>query len=326
MRGRALVVAALVALTAVACGDGSNDAERLEGHATIAFLRAVAGAPSTEPAIVAELRAAGFVEGRNLTILAGDPDVAYPDPEDASRAIGKWRVEGVDLIIALSSSGALLAAEEAPDVNILFLSNDPTATGLVEDEDSPEGRLTGASFRVPADRTLSLALRAVPAAKRIGLAYPPGDPAAIASLDAVRTEADHLAIELVTVTFTDASDVTAAVEDLAAGGIDALLLSTSPVATRALAETAAAASAHQLPMIANTTLAQSAVVSLSPDTEELGHQLGRQAARLLGGADPGTVPVEDPSRFVVTLNARVATSLGIELDEELLREADAVIG
>lgn len=318
-----MVALALVALGA-ACGPADGRNAPLDATVTIAFLRAVAGAPSTEPAFVAELRRAGFREGQNLTILAGDPGEAYSDPDAAAEVVHRWDEAGVDLIVALSSGGAQVASKAAPDVDVLFLSVDPTATGLVEDERAPAGQLTGVSFRVPADRTLSLARRAVSGLTRVGFAYPPADPAAAANLHAVELAAAGTGIELVTATFTDGTDAAAAVDRLAAHDVGALLLSTSPIATRAITETADAAARHGLPVIANTTLAEFAVLSLSPDTAELGHQLARQAARLLEGAAVSTIPVEDPNRFVLTLNAAAAEALGLVLPEDLLREADTV--
>jgi putative ABC transport system substrate-binding protein len=321
----ALALAVLV-LPVAACGDDDR-ADAADEAVSVAFLRAVGGVPSTEPAFLGALRSAGFVEGRNLTLLAADADEAYPDPDDAAEAVRGWVEEdGVDLIVALSSSGARIAADTAPDTDVLFLSTDPTATGLVEDEDAPEGRLTGVSFRVPADRTLSLLQRAVVGLDRVGLAYPPADPAAIANRDTVAEAADELGIGLSLATFTDGTDVAAAIATLVAEGVDALLVSTSPVATRALPETGAAAAAAGLPVMANTTVADFALLSLTADTEELGRQLGRQAARLLAGEDPSTVPVEDPNRFVLTLNDAVAAGLGITFDPGLVREADDVVG
>jgi putative ABC transport system substrate-binding protein len=260
-------------------------------------------------------------------VLAADADEAYPDPEAAAEAVRGWvEDDGADLIVALSSSGARIAADTAPETNVLFLSTDPMATGLVADEDAPEGRLTGVSFRVPADRTLSLLQRAVPDLERVGLAYPPDDPSALAHRDVVVLAADELDIELSLAEFTDGTDVGAAIAALAAEGIDALLVSTSPVATRALPETSTAATAAGLPVMANTTIADFTLLSLTADTEELGRQLGRQAARLLSGEDPSTVPVEDPNRFVLTLDNAVAARLGITFDPGLVREADDVLG
>jgi putative ABC transport system substrate-binding protein len=321
-RGRrpALVVALLLVLVA-ACSGGTPSTEGKP--ATIAFLRAVAGAPSTEPAFVAELAANGFRKGENLTILASDANEAYPTPEAARAAVGRWIAQGVDIIVALSSGGAAAARAAAPDVNVLFLSNDPVATGLVKNETAPEGRSTGVTFRVPADRTLSLATRTL-GMQRFGLAYPAGDPAALANRDALTTAGGKLGLQLLTAEFTTAAEVPAAVAKLAADGAQALVISTSPIATRALAETTSAAGAHRLPLVANTSLVAGAVVSLYPDSEELGRQLGRQASRLLSETAPRSIPVEDPRRFLVTINQKAATDLGIVIPDAVLREANNV--
>jgi putative tryptophan/tyrosine transport system substrate-binding protein len=323
-RGASRIVAALIAVLLVLSACATSGAEAEHDGYTIAFLRAVSGAPSTEPTFLVELGTLGFVPDRNLRILAADPGEAYPEPDAARAAVERWMEEDVDIIVALSSSGALAASEAAPDVTTLFLSNDPTATGLVEHEDAPEGRLTGVTFRVPADRTLDLARRAVTGLESIGLAYPVEDPAAIANRDALTAAAEALGIDLLTAEFTDDTDVADAVEELADGGAGALVLSTSPTATRILPTMEAAAADVELPLIANVSLASSALISLYPDNDELGRQLARQAARLLSGSTPSAVPVEDPRRFILTVNADRASELGIELPVDLLREADEV--
>lgn len=322
MRRWGFILLALgLAATAVACGDDEPSDEVL----SVAFLRAVAGAPSTEPAFVDELRRTGFVEGRNLQLIDADPDVAYPDPEDARQVVEQWVGEGVDLIVALSTSGALAASEATDDVPILFLSNDPTAAGLVVNEDLPERNLTGVTFRVPADRTLDLARRVIPGLGVVGLAYPPEDPAAEANRDVLQAAALELGIVLRTETIDGEEDLGAAVASLADQGAQALVISTSPAATRILEQTGEVAAAEGLPVIANTTLAEFAVVSLAPDTAELGRQLGRQAARLLAGSSPGAVPVEDPRLFELTLNAAVADGFGLELPADVVRESVRVL-
>lgn len=316
----------LVILLVVGCarGDVGTGVAGAEHH-TIAFLRAVAGTPSTEPTFLQELRAAGFVAGRGLTILAFDPDEAYPDPADAERVVSRWRAQGLDLVVALSSSGAAAARAGAPSADVLFLSNDPTATGLVEDEQRPEGRLTGVTFRVPADRTLDLARRAVPGLRRVGMATPTDDPAAVANTDAVAAAASALGIELRVEPFDSPDAVDRAVAALAASGVDALLLSTSPTAVRSIAETEAAARRHRLPVVANTSLADAALVALYPDSAELGRQLGRQAARLLAGNPVSAVPVEDPRRYLLVIDVGAADRLGITVPEDVLQEANVVL-
>lgn len=328
MGARRLVAAVLVgALVAAGCGDGSGDGG--DGEVVIAFLRAVATGATpgggTEPALLEVLRQSGFEEGRNLRLLAADPALAYPDPDDAARVVTGWVDDGVDVILAFSTTGAAVAAEAAPEVPVVFLSNDPAAAGLVDDESSPEGNLTGVTFRVPPDRTLDLARRLVPGVEAVGLAYPGEDPAALANRDVLDAASGTVGLRLDAVPFDDPAGLDAAVDDLARRGVGALVVSTSPAATRLLAETAAAAARNRLPVIANTHLATFAVASLSPDLRELGFQLGRQVARLLAGTDPSAIPVEDPRRFVLVVNAGAAAELGLTVPDDLIAEANEVV-
>lgn len=275
--------------------------------------------------LLGELRNAGFASGANLKVLAEDPEIAYPDPTDAAEVVAEWTEAGVDLIFALSSGGALAAAQAAPDVPVLFISNDPTATGLVENEIQPEGNLTGVTFRVPADRTLSIARRALPRLKSVGLVYPSEDPAALPHAAAVESAARSLGLRLKTATFTDETDAAQAVDKLVRARVDAIFISNSPTAIRALEPIQGAADAAGIPTIANTTLAEGAIVVLSPDANELNRQLGRQAARILSGSDVADVPVEDPREFQLILNAVAARRLSIEIPDAVLREAERVI-
>lgn len=290
----------------------------------LAFLRSVQFVGSgSETAFFAELATHGYVVGDNLEIIGGSGDEVYPDPEEAAAAVRRWRDAGVDLIMAYSTTGAEIVREQAPETNALFLVNDPTAVGLVADEREPEANLTGVTFRVPADRTLALVQRILPESGRIGLAYPPQDPGAVPSRDAFVEAAQSLGLELLLEEFSDSRDIKRAVDALGDRGAQVLLLSVSPTATRALPEFAGAAATRNLPFVANITHDQ-ALMTLSPDLQAVGQQHGRQAVRLLRGARAADVPVEDPRRFILTLNQAVAARLGIEIPLDVLREADLV--
>jgi putative tryptophan/tyrosine transport system substrate-binding protein len=307
-----------------ACGssEGASDS----GVKKIAYLRSVStpGSPVDE-ALIDELVQRGFVEGENLAILGGSGNEVFPDPDKAKNAVQEWEEEGVDVIIAYSTSGAEIARDHAPGAKVLFLANDPQAAGFVKDERRPEGRMTGVTFRIPADRMLSLARRIMPNLQRIGLAYPPSDPAAVPSRDQFALAAQDQGMELISEEFTDASDLPQAVGKLVQEGrVELLLASVSPTATRAIPQLAEAAAAYRIPFAANVATAQEALLTVSPDSASIGSQLGRQAARLLNGASPATVPVEDPRRFNIGLNQRVAQDLGIQLPADVVREADVV--
>ncbi|HVL82014.1 MAG TPA: ABC transporter substrate binding protein [Actinomycetota bacterium] len=316
-----LAAACLLVLAGSACGapDGPTAAA---DPATIGFLRAIPTGP-VNPAFVDELARAGFHHGQTLRFLGDAPDEVHTDPADIEATLSTWGERGLDLLVAYSTSGADAARNANPDLKILFLVNDPRAAGLVEREDRPEGNLTGVTFRVPADRTLSLASRVVPGLDRVGLVLPANDPAARPHRDAVHAAAAELGISVTDAPFASESEVAAAVEAVVASGARALFVSNSPQAVRARAQIAAA-NADRLPVLANTTVVDYAVVVLEPDTTQIHRQLGRQAVRLLSGASPRSVPVEDPARFRVVLRQDRASRHGLTLPQDVVREADLV--
>lgn len=318
----ALVAAGAILLSActLAAGTGPEDV------ATVGFLRAVETPAAGQSAMEDELRRAGFVVGRNLELLGADPLEAYPDPEDAAETVRAWSREGLDVLIALSTSSARAAADALTDTPIVFISNDPRAVGLVTDEEAPEGQLTGVTYRVPADRTLDVVRRAMPELHHVGLVYPDTDPAALPHREAVTAAADELGLQLTSEPFSSPEDVDRAVQVLTDAGAQAVVISNAPAAIAALGEVNAAANQRSLPTVANTGVADGAMVILAPNSEELFRQVGRQATRLLRGADPSEVPVEDPRHFVVLLDAEVARMLDVELPADLVREADEVRG
>ncbi|MFP5317096.1 MAG: ABC transporter substrate-binding protein [Acidimicrobiia bacterium] len=320
----AWAVAILAGGLATACGEDAPGQERAER--TIGILRAVRSLEGAEnqAAFLDELRRAGLVEGRNLRLLGRDLDEVHADPAEAEAVVRDWARGPLDLVVALSSSGAMAAARGAPDTNVLFLSNDPTATGLLRDERAPEGRLTGATFRVPADRTLELARRLVPGAGRIGFLYPSEDPSAVPVRAGTLEAARQLRIDLVDRAFATAADIAPAFDDLRAEGAAVVMIANAPTSARNFAAIRDAAAAAGLPAVTNTA-ADFALAVLEPDVRELYRQMARQAVRLLEGAPTSAVPVEDPARFRFILDLRVAARMGIEVPSALVASADVVL-
>lgn len=316
---KSLVTVATV-LVFVACSDSDP---RADGPRTIAFLRAFPGGAS-DAELLHELTLAGYRQDRDLRVLAADPSETHLEPEDVRATVKKWLAQDVDLIFAFSTRGALAARETAPDTDIVFLVNDPVAVGLVKNEDAPEGRLTGATFRVPADRTLALAKRAIPGARRAGLIYSSVDPAAQPHRLAVQRAADQTATRLYEESFADDADIVPAISRLLSDQVDYILMSNSPasVIARTLIQKAVAG---RVPIVANTDVIDFAIMSLDPDVPELYRQIGRMGARLLDGSPMSAVPVEDPRAYRLTLNRRVADAFDIAFPAELEREADRVI-
>lgn len=316
-----LLVGLSVLLAAAATCDGSDDDDAI---VQVAFLRAVPS-DGQEP-LLDQLRAGGFVPGENLRFIQDEPLAETLVEREAIEArVQEWLDAGVDLIFAFSSGGAAAAAELTSDVPVLFLVNDPMAVGLVDDEDTPSGNLTGVSFRVPADRTLDLAASGIPDLEHMGILVPDTDPAGPPARSAMVAAADELGLRATTESFSAEDDVERAVTALAATGVGAIVVVNTPTSVRASATIDPVATAAGLPIVANTTFTQGATFVLEPDTDELLAQLGRQAVRILGGDDPSEVPVEDPRQFRIVLDRGQAGELGLPpLPDALVQQADEV--
>lgn len=316
---RFLIALAIVSMAFAGCGGDDSRPDR-----TIAFLRAVAAKGSVSPAFLGELEDAGWKDGDNLTILAADAAEAHLDPEDATKTLQEWERKGTDLVIALSTIGAKAAHEAVPDVPVLFLVNDPTASGLVTNERAPEGNLTGVTFRVPPERTLEVAA-ALGDLTTVGLLWPSEDPAAAPVRDGLVAAAQALHLGLVDEDFTDDADVAGAVQRLADAGSQVIVLANAPTTVRSFAAIEAAVASTKLPVVANTACAF-AVVVLSPDIDTLNAQLGRQAGRLLRGVAVRNIPVEDPGAFTLSVHRDVAGEIGFDVPRQLVDRADEVTG
>jgi putative tryptophan/tyrosine transport system substrate-binding protein len=312
----------LLAAIASACQLGRAQ-EPQEAEAAIAILRAVPSSTS-DPALLETLRRAGYVPGRNLTVLPDDADEAYPDPSEAAQAVERWVADGADVIIAFSSVGAAVALETAPETPVLFLSFEPVAAGLVPDDGTPD-RATGVTFRTPVDRTLDLTARAISGLETIGVLYAAEDPPAPVYAALVEEVAPRFGIEVVREGHRGEHDVEAAVDRLADAGVDAVLIATAPTGIQAAPLAVARATEHRLPVIANSNGVAGAMIFLYPDPTEVGRQLGQQAVRLLSGSTPSAVPVEDPRRFLITIDTVAAERIGIEVPRDVLREANEVV-
>lgn len=316
------VVAVAVALTAAACvgrGNATRDDRPLVG-----LLRVI---PDEEQvAFEEELHAQGWSEGRDVDVVPDDPSEVAADPDQARRQLRQWLRDDVDLIVASSTPYAVLAAEVATDVPVLFLVNDPVAAGLLTEPGSPEGNLTGVTFRAPADRTLDLASQVLGrAVDRVGYLAPSDDPAVAGHLAGVRDVSGTMGIELVEVGYAGPEAVPAAVDELRAAAVDLVYLSTANATFRALDVLEEELWAARLPVVANADYVDFAVLVLAPDSVEVRRQLARQAARLLSGAAVSSIPVEDPRRFVTIVDREVAERLGLPpIDPAVLRQMDVV--
>lgn len=326
-RGGAMLAALALLLSVLTnCGKGEEEVTKPASPVrTIGFLRAVvSGQPENQAAFLDELAKGGFAVGRNLRLLGADLNEIHPEQIEAEATARAWKAEGADLVVALSTSGALAARAAAPDLTGVFLVNDPVTAGLLTDRRKPEGRLTGVTFRVPPDRTLDLARRALPGMKSLALLYPPADPAALAIKHQAIDAAKNLGIALQEAVYADGTELAPALASAQKSGAGAVWALNSPTGARLGAAIPEATTARSLPLIANTKT-PGALLTLQPNVQLLYRQMARQVARLLKGTPVSQVPVEDPGEFGFEIDLRVAGQLGVVIPPGVVATADSVL-
>lgn len=303
---------------------GCNGADDGSGERrTIAILRSVEGIAAESELL------GGLAEGEygadRIMVLGADRSEAQPDADAAEAAAARMVEDGAEVLIALSTTTALAAAKVTKDVPVLFISTHPLATGLVEDERSPKGNLTGVAYRVPADRTLALGREVLGEMDAVGCLFGKGDPAAHPPQKDLRRGGEALDVSVRCAGYDGPAGVRAAVAEMVDAGVDAIVVINSPATVRAYPELAAALAGTDLPVFGNTPT-EFALLTLVPDSGPLYRQLGRQAARLLDGVAVSDVPVEDPASYRLEVNLEAAGRLGVTVPEAVLERADEVVG
>lgn len=274
------------------------------------------------------LAQAGFVEGRNVRIEERWANADYKAlPALAAELVAKGAV-------AIAATGDVASARAAKGatstVPIVFtIGGDPVRFGLVESLARPGGNLTGIAFvpnqlgakRVQLLRDLS------PRINRVGLLMNPDNLNAGVEQADVSEGAAKLAVQVVKQNARNASEIDAAVAELARAHVDALIAGTDPVMLDRRQQIAALAERNGLPAISFTRQFAMAglLMSYGPDIGWMYREAGGQIARILKGARPSDIPVMQSVRFELLLNVKTARKLGLSVSPAFLASVDEVV-
>ena len=271
-----------------------------------------------------ELRLNGFIEGQNLTILPGGFDARYD--QLAERA--------ADLVKALPD--AIIGGPELPlralqaatgSIPLIGITEDMVAAGLVTSLARPGGNTTGISLLSDEldGKRQDILMEAVPSARRIAALADTNTPTRHiqALVDAARARSVELSIFGV----AKPEDIALAIDTAKASGAEALNFLASalffPVSRVAIER----ASALQLPAIHHWPEAAEAggVLAYGPRFTQVWRQRARMLVKILRGAKPADLPVEQPTHFELIVNLKAAKAIGHELPAGLVLRADKVI-
>jgi ABC-type uncharacterized transport system substrate-binding protein len=272
-----------------------------------------------------ELSKAGFVEGKNLVV---DPRGFGIDYARAPAVAADIVTSGADVIITGGGPMPVGARAATRTIPILALSDDMVAEGLVPSLQQPGGNLTGISILATEldGKRQEILMELLPAARYMGVLVDPGNSASL-QLETLQKFAASRGVELAAYPAADAEEIGAAVERAQAVGVTALNVLASPLLNlhrRVIIERTAT---RHLPAIYQwpETATEGGLIAYGPSFLETFRQLARQSVRVLRGAKPQDVPVEQPTKFKLVINLKTAQALGLTVPQSLFARADEVI-
>ena len=275
-------------------------------------------------ALTEGLRELGFIEGRNFVFERRYAEGNLERLPDHAAELARLQV---DVIVTGSNIHVAAAQRATATIPIVFVAAaDPVAAGFVASLARPGGNITGLSANFPAIQGKNLALlkEIVPRLSRVGVL---GEAMAPSGSAEIRASARKLNLALEVANIRDANDFEDAFTAMADKRVGAVIVGGGPLTYVHRQQVADWALKHRLPAIHGLREYAQAGLLLSYGTS-LPDQYRRAAsyvARILDGAKPGDLPVEQPVKFELVINLKTAKALGIAIPQSLLLRADEVI-
>lgn len=274
--------------------------------------------------IVEELAAAGYVVGKNLRL---DYQSAQGNTATAAQIARKFVGDRPDVIVAMSTPSAQTVVAATREIPIVFSAvTDPVAAKLVKSWEATGGNVTGVSDLPLLDKHLALLRQALPAAKRIGVVYNPGEANSVAAIAQLKKLAQPAGLSVIEGAAPRTVDVASAAQSLV-GKVDAIYAPTDNNVTSAFESLAKVADQGRVPLIAAdpSLAARGAALGIGTNYHDLGRQSGQLVVRVLKGESPGSIASQVSPTLELLVNQAAARRQGLALSDALLKSATRVI-
>jgi len=294
----------------------------------IGLLRARLIASGTSlDALVRELRAIGYVEGKNIAFESRSAE----NKLDRLPALGDELVHlKVDVIIAAAMEEALAAKSVTGTIPIVFLGGgDPVAGGLVDSLARPGGNITGFTNISPvlAGKRLELLKETIPKLTHVAVLWDPLVSSTAQQWKENQLPARKLALQLYSMEISSVDKFESAFNEAIKAGSSALVVAGGPLAASNQKRIAELAIKHRLPSIYPDIRYASAggLMSYGADRAEPYKRIASMVDKILKGANPAELPVEQPTKFELVINLKAAKQIGLTIPPNVLVRADRVI-
>jgi putative ABC transport system substrate-binding protein len=295
---------------------------------TIGFLGASTRSAESQwiAAFVQRLRELGWIDGRNIVI-------EYRWAEGRDERFAEIAAEFVRLkvgVIVTWGTPTAIAVKQATSVIPIVVATmgNPLGAGIVASLAQPGGNVTGLSNMVTdlASKRLELLREVVPSLRRLAILANTGNPAVVLELREIQSAAGALGLEFVTSEIRQSKDIVAAFKVLKSS-VDALYVCTEPVVfTNVIPINILAAAARVPTMHARREYVEAGgLMSYGGNQPDLFRRAGDYVDKILRGAKPGDLPVEQATKFELVINLITAHALGLEMPASVLARADEVI-
>jgi len=273
------------------------------------------------------LRDLGYREGHSI-ILEYRWDQGQPD--QWRRLVAELIQVPVDVMIAAAGDPSVQAAKEATaTVPIVMVSSHPVGTGLVASLARPGGNITGMAILSPelSSKRLELLKELVPALAQVAVLYDPAFPAAALDLAATQRAAQVLGVTLQVVAVHAPEEFEPAFASMMRERAEAVILLATPAFTAHRAQLVALAARHRLPAMYywRDFVDEGGLIAYGPHLPDVFRRVASYVDKILKGARPSDLPVEQPTKFELIINLKTAKALGITIPPPLLFLADEVI-
>ena len=279
------------------------------------------------PGVGRILEPLGYTEGKNIAI---ERRFARSSNDQLPELAAGLVASRVDLIAAIGMGATRAARKATRTIPIVMLvEDDPVAAGLVKALAEPGGNVTGIVKRTAQlnVKRLQLLSEVVPGLERVGVFWNPGNPEKAAEWKTLQTSAQALGLELELLALGADTELEPVFDAGIKAGCGALLVTIDRAAHQNARTIGELAIAHRLPTIfpsAEYVNLAIGLMSYGPSGLDLSIQFGTYIDKVLKGASPSTLPIEQPQRFELYLSNIVARAIGVQFPPSLLLRADQV--
>jgi len=269
----------------------------------------------------------GWVEGRNLVIEQRSAETQNDRLAELAADLVR---AGVSVIVAENASATRAAMQATSSIPIVMAGvGDPVRYGLIASLARPGGNVTGLAFLAGEMllKNLELLKKVAPRTARVALLVNPSNPGVAPTMADLQREAPALGIRVIQVDVLTPDDFERAFATIVRERADGILVTPEQLIFSQRHRIAAFAEKHRLPSAyaSGRFMDAGGLIALTPNIADFPRRLASYVDKLLKGAKAGDLPVEQPSKFELIINAKTAKVIGLTLPQSLLSRADRII-